>query len=341
MKWICFSIHTTVEAEDYVSAILYSLDVSNIEVVDNQPVFGLEVQGDYPELYPDLPEDDGSAEVKFYLEVKDGTENTALLNSGTEIQEADTCPWNESNFQKLLDEIQIRMMELKKVMDIGPANITRDETDEEDWENNWKNYFHGFSIGSLRIEPTWEENPKMDGAEKLLRIDPGLAFGTGAHETTHLVITQIQKYLKEGDQVLDVGCGSGILSIVSLLYGANFVTETDIDPLCKEAVSENFLNNKLDESLTKLYIGDLTSDKTLQDQIGHGCYDVVCANILADILIPMANQIADTMKKGAYVLTSGIINGREEDVAKALSDAGLTIVEKNRLGDWWNVTAQK
>jgi ribosomal protein L11 methyltransferase len=366
MTWTCFTIHTTEEAEEAVSALLCSLDINNIEFVDNQPVFGLEVEGDYPELYPDLPEDDGSAQVKFYLPLAGADDaSSALQNSGLEIEEVDSR-WNRDNIQTLLDEIRLRLDGLRSVMDVGSGQITTDETAEEDWENNWKQYFHSFTIGNLLIAPTWEEHPDMKEGQKLLRIDPGLAFGTGAHETTHLVIDQIQKYLKPGDEVLDLGCGSGILTIVSLLYGAGHVVDTDIDPLCQEAVRENLSNNGLgglyfpdedhadtgrnsddnsavssDKCRATLYIGDLTTDEKLQKEVGSDRYDIICANILSDILIPMAPAIYRTAKPGGYLLTSGIIDGRENDVADAMIAAGFHLLEKNRLGDWWNVTLVK
>lgn len=390
MTWTCFTIHTTEEAEEAVAALLGSLDINNIEFVDNQPVFGLEVEGDYPELYPDLPEDDGSAQVKFYLPLAGADDApSALRNSGLEIEEVDSR-WNRDNIQTLLDEIRLRLDGLRSVMDVGSGQITTDETAEEDWENNWKQYFHSFTIGNLLIAPTWEKHPDLKEGQKLLRIDPGLAFGTGAHETTHLVIDQIQKYLKPGDEVLDLGCGSGILTIVSLLYGAGHVVDTDIDPLCQEAVRENLSNNGLgglsfpdedpadtgrdsddhsvrnlndhsadtsEENLTDvsdsnsaggsdkcsatLYIGDLTSDEKLQKEVGSDRYDIICANILSDILIPMAPAIYMAAKPGGCLLTSGIIDGRENDVADAMIAAGFHLVEKNRLGDWWNVTLVK
>lgn len=347
MTWTCFTIHTTEEAEEAVSALLGSLDINNIEFVDNRPVFGLEVEGDYPELYPDLPEDDGSAKVRFYLPLSDES-TSSLLNSGSRI-EAEENRWNRDNLQTLLDEIRFRLDGLRSSMDIGSGQITMEETAEEDWENKWKQYFHSFTIGDLLIAPTWEKDPKLSEGQKLLLIDPGLAFGTGAHETTHLVIEQIQKYMKDHDEVLDLGCGSGILTIVSLLYGADHVVDTDIDPLCRNAVEENLSNNGLGgldfskegESRVSLYIGDLTRDQKLKKQVGSNRYDIICANILSDILIPMADAMYEAVKAGGYALTSGIIDGRQDDVDEAMTNAGFHLVEKNRLGDWWNLTFQK
>lgn len=175
----------------------------------------------------------------------------------------------------------------------------------------------------------------------MIEIDPGVSFGTGKHETTQLCIRQLRKYMKSGDEVLDLGCGSGILSIVALKLGAGHVVGTDIDDVCLTSTYENFDVNHLDRSLGKFYCGNLIDDTDLQKQVGEECYDIVVANILADVIIPMAKVVPARMKPGAMFITSGIIDFKEEQVKEAILAAGLEIVEINHQGEWVNITARK
>lgn len=319
MKWTSFKINTTPEAEDLISSMLYAHDIMNIEVRDGVVPLGIELQGDFPELIPDelMPED--VAEIWFYAE--DGLDYSGMVE----------------NLHFWLNELRAQNSEY----DFGPLTIEVGSTDEEDWENNWKKFFHSFMVGSLHIVPSWEEVPVMPEADRLLRIDPGLAFGTGSHETTKLCILGIQNYLKEGDRVLDLGFGSGILSMVALKYGAKDCVGTDIDPKCVDTAEENFKANDLDPDLLRTYIGDISSDPSLREEIGEERYDFCAGNLLADILIPMAAYILPMLKKGAYFVTSGIINERTEDVKVALLAAGFEFVEECHLGDWANLTVRR
>ncbi|MDY3873014.1 MAG: 50S ribosomal protein L11 methyltransferase [Roseburia lenta] len=318
MKWNKYTINTRTEAEELVCAMLGELGITSVEIDNFIPVPDADRQGGvFEELQPDLPEDDGSSRVSFYLE--EGEEDAA----------------------DLLEKVKSGLDDMRSYAPIGLGSITSEISDEADWRDNWKAYFSSFSIGNIFIKPTWEDMPEDKVDMTLVEIDPGVSFGTGKHESTQLVIRQLQKYLREGDEVLDVGCGSGILSIVALKLGARHVVGTDIDEDCIASSYDNFAVNHLDKTLGDFYVGNLIDDGDLQKKVGEARYDVVVANILADIIIPMAPALANTMKKGAIVITSGIIDFKEEEVKEALLAAGLTIEEVNAQGEWRNITARK
>lgn len=315
MKWIRYTIETTEEAEDTVCGILSEEGIDAVEIEDLRPVED-RVQGTFAELQPDLPEDDGRSRIHFYM--KDGEDH------GTQ-----------------LEKIRMSLETARQWMPMGSLHITTDVTQDEDWVNNWKKFFHSFKVDDILFTPTWEQVSTDTSYSTLIRIDPGIAFGTGKHESTQLVIRQLRKYLKSGDAVLDVGFGSGILSITALKLGAGSVAGTDIDPFCTTAIRENMKANDLVYDPAAFYIGDLTQDQALQEKVGKGKYDIVVANILADILIPMASVLKETMKPNGILITSGIINFRMEDVKQALTEAGLVIEEETIQGEWGSITARR
>ncbi|SEI56862.1 ribosomal protein L11 methyltransferase [Lachnospiraceae bacterium A10] len=316
MKWMKFTIDTTEEAEDLVTATLSELGIDAVEIEDLMPVDDSEREGGhFEELQPDLPEDDGSSRINFYLE--EGQE-----------------------YSELLSELGNELEKLRNIVDLGKGEIRISETEDTDWRDNWKSFFHSFEIENVLIKPTWEAVETRED-QIVVEIDPGVAFGTGKHETTQLCIRQMQKYLKDGDEVFDVGCGSGILSIIALKMGAAHTVGTDIDDDCIASTAANFEVNHLEQSLGDFYVGNLTDDKALQDQVGYDKYDVIVSNILADIIIGMAEQLKNALKPGGYLITSGIINFKEEEVKAALEAAGLRVVEINVQGEWVNITATK
>ena len=231
--------------------------------------------------------------------------------------------------------------DLRSFVDIGEATITESQTEDKDWINNWKQYFHQFYVDDILIVPSWEEVKAEDKDKMILHIDPGTAFGTGMHETTQLVIRQLKKFVKPGMEILDVGTGSGILGIVALKLGAGHVVGTDLDPCAVPAVSENKEANQIEEKSFDMMIGNIIDDKDVQDQVGYEKYDIVTANILADVLVPLTPVIVAQMKKGAYYITSGILDVKEDVVVQAVKDAGLTLVEVTHQGEWVSVTARK
>mgnify|MGYP002566616601 CR=1 FL=1 len=271
MKWDKYTIETTTEAEDYISCTLADLGIEGIEIEDNVPLSESDTSKMFIDILPELPPDQGIGYVSFYLEA------------------------GEDHSEKL-KEVAEALEEMRSYVNIGSGKITSSETEDIDWMNNWKEFFHSFTIDDILIKPTWEELDQADQDKILIEIDPGISFGTGKHETTQLCIHQLRKYMKDGDEVLDVGCGSGILSIVSLKLGAGHLTGTDIDEDCITSTYENFEVNHLSREQGDFYVGNLIDDTGLQEKVGTEKYDVVVANILADVIIPMAPVTPDDVK---------------------------------------------
>ncbi len=318
MKWKKYTIETTTAAEDFMSSMLMELGIEGIEIEDNIPLTKEDQADMFIDFLPELPPDEGISHVSFYIE-DDGSDQTEILK-----------------------RVKIGLEDLRSMVDVGSGMITSSETEDLDWINNWKKYFTSFTIDDILIKPTWEELKDEDKDKLLIEIDPGISFGTGKHETTQLCIRQLEKYIKGGSpKVLDVGCGSGILSIVALKLGARAVVGTDLDKDCMISTRDNMQVNHLDASLGEFYVGNLIDDTTLQEKVGTQEYEIVVANILADVIIPMAPVIPDRLKQGGYFITSGIIDFRENDVKEAIENAGLTIVEINHQGEWVNITARK
>ena len=316
MKWNCFTIKTKTEAEDIVISALADVGVEGVEIRDHQPLTEEDKAQMFVDIMPEGPEDDGTAYLSFYLE-------------------------EDADKEEILKNVQNALEELRSFMDIGEGSIEESSTEDKDWINNWKEYFHQFYVDDILIVPSWEEVKAEDKDKMILHIDPGTAFGTGMHETTQLVIRQLKKYVKEGDQILDVGTGSGILGIVALKLGAAHVTGTDLDPCAVPAVEENKEANEIADKSFDMMIGNIIDDKAVQDQVGYEKYDIVTANILADVLVPLTPVIVHQMKKGAYYITSGILDVKESVVTGAVKAAGLQLVEVTRQGEWVSVTARK
>lgn len=325
MKWNKYTIETTTAAEDYMSAMLAELGIEGVEIEDNVPLSAADQAQMFIDFLPELPPDDGVSRVSFYLE-DNGGDDTELLR-----------------------QVKAALEELRGIVDVGSGVITSDRTEDLDWINNWKKFFRAFSIDDIVIKPTWEEWNEEEG-KILIEIDPGVSFGTGKHETTQLCIRQLLKYIRGNAEytpeehhpkVLDVGCGSGILSIVALKLGASAVVGTDLDPDCMTSTRENMEVNGLRPELGSFYVGNLIDDTGLQETVGTGVYDIVVANILADVIIPMAPVIPARLKEGGYFITSGIIDFKEQAVREAIEAAGLTVVEVNHQGEWVNITARK
>ena len=324
MKWNSYTIDTTVAAEDIVAAELYALGIEGVEIENKVPLTDEEIGDMFIDFPAELGEDDGKSRVTFYLD--------------SEMDDAEK--------KKLLADVSRMLDGLKETMDIGSATITGDITEDIDWINNWKSFFTSFRIGDILIKPGWEDAKDLkndDGTpfapKTVIEIDPGISFGTGKHETTYMCIESLDKYVKSGDEVLDLGCGSGILSVAAIKLGAGHVVGTDIDENCMTSSVENVEKNGIDPSKTRFIKGNLITDETLERELGEGCYDIVVANILADVIIPMAPKILPRLKKSGKLITSGIIDTRESDVRKALEDAGFDITEINHMGEWVNINA--
>lgn len=316
MKWNRFTIKTKTEAEDMIICTLAEIGVEGVEIQDHQPLTEEDKAQMFVDIMPEGPADDGIAYLNFYLE-------------------------EDADKETILRDVRNALEELRTFMDIGEATIEESQTEDKDWINNWKEFFHQFYVDDILIVPSWEEVKEEDKDKMILHIDPGTAFGTGMHETTQLVIRQLKKYVKLGIELLDVGTGSGILGITALKLGAGHVVGTDLDPCAVPAVQDNKEANEIVDETFDMMIGNIIDDKEVQDQVGYEKYDIVAANILADVLVPLTPVIVHQMKKGAYYITSGILDVKEEVVREAVAKAGLTLVEVTRQGEWVCVTARK
>ena len=327
MKWMKFQIKTITEAEDMIISTLYDMGLEGAQIEDKVPLTAWEKEQMFVDILPDVPEDDGIAYLSFFLEVQE--DGSLKLRDEVTDQAA------------VLAMVERELADLRTFMDIGEGTVLVDETEDLDWINNWKQYFHQFYIDDILVIPSWEEMERKDQDKLVLHIDPGTAFGTGMHETTQLCIRQLRKYITPDTELLDVGKGSDNIAIHSLMFGAKHAVGTDLDPCSLEAVRENMEANGIRQDAFKMMIGNLITDCAVQKEVGFACYDIVVANILADVLVPLTPVIKNQLKSGGIYITSGIIDEKEKTVADAVKAAGFTILEITRQGEWVSITAQK
>ena len=318
MKWTRIQIKTITDAEDIIISALYDIGLEGAQIEDKIPLTPLEKEQMFVDIMPQAESDDGIAYLSFFVE-----------------QDSDV------NITELVEQVKQELEYLKMFMDIGEGTITISETEDLDWINNWKQFFHQFYIDDILVVPSWEEIKEEDKDKMILHIDPGTAFGTGMHETTQLCIRQLRKFITPETVLLDVGTGSGILAILSLMFGAKNAVGTDLDPCAVEAVRENSEVNGIAPDKFTMMIGNIITEKEVQDKVGYECYDIVVANILADVLVPLTPVIVNQMKKGGVYITSGIIDDKEETVVEAVKAAGLEVLEVTYQGEWVSVTARK
>lgn len=335
MKWMKFRIKTITDAEDIIISTLYDLGLEGAQIEDKIPLTAWEKEQMFVDILPDNPEDDGIAYLSFFVEEKDhpveGSNYPAIVLNE-----------EETTAEQVLAMVEQELAELKDFnLDIGEGTVTIEETEDIDWINNWKQYFHQFTIDDVLVIPSWEEVQEEDKDKMILHIDPGTAFGTGMHDTTQLCIRQLKKYVTKDTVLLDVGTGSGILSILSLMFGAKKAVGTDLDPCAVEAVKDNMEVNHIDAKDFTMMIGNIITEKEIQDRVGYECYDIVVANILAEVLQLLTPVIVSQLKPGGIYITSGIINDKEQVVRDAVEAAGLELVEVTYQGEWVSVTARK
>ncbi len=316
MKWKSFRLKTTTQAEDIVSSMLADLGVEGVQIEDKIPLTAADKEQMFVDILPETEADDGIAYLSFYLE-----------------EDADT--------EGILKNVRQELEEMSEFMDLGECSIEESETEDVDWVNNWKQYFHQFYVDDILIIPSWEDVKPEDEDKMVIHIDPGTAFGTGMHETTQLCIRQIRKHVTPDTEILDVGCGSGILGMLALKFGAKHSVGTDLDPCAIDATYENMEVNGISKDQYEVMIGNIIDDKAVQDKVGYECYDIVVANILADVLVALTPVIVNQLKKGGIYITSGIIDDKEETVVEAVKKAGLEVLEVTYQGEWVSVTARK
>lgn len=316
MKWNKFRLKTTTEAEDIVSSMLADLGINGVQIEDKVPLTAADKEQMFVDILPEIEADDGIAYLSFYLEPGADTE-------------------------AILADVRRELEGMSAYVNVGECVIEESETEDVDWVNNWKQYFHQFYVDDILIIPSWEDVKPEDSDKMVIHIDPGTAFGTGMHETTQLCIRQIRKFVTPETRILDVGCGSGILGMLALKFGAKHSVGTDLDPCAIDATYENMEVNGICREQYEVMIGNIIDDKAVQDKAGYECYDIVVANILADVLVGLTPVIVNQLKKGGIYITSGIIDDKEQTVVDAVKAAGLEVLEVTYQGEWVSVTARK
>ena len=316
MKWYKYRLKTTTEAEDIVSSMLADLGIEGVEIEDKIPLTQRDKEQMFVDILPETEPDDGVAYLSFYLEP-------------------------DADREKVLLEVRQELKEMSSYVNVGECLIEESQTEDVDWVNNWKQYFHQFYVDDILIIPSWEDVRPEDSDKMVIHIDPGTAFGTGMHETTQLCIRQIRNYVTDSTKILDVGCGSGILGMLALKFGAAYSVGTDLDPCAIEATYENMEVNGIPKERYEVMIGNIIDDRQTQDKVGYACYDIVVANILADVLVELTPVIVNQLKPGGIYITSGIIDDKEQTVVDAVKAAGLEVLSVTYQGEWVCVTAKK
>ncbi len=320
MKWTQYTLKTTTEVTDMISYTLGELGVEGIEIEDHIPLTEDEKRQMFVDILPETAADDGNAIIRFYRDP-------------------------EEDHESFLQKVNNALDELKDFIDIGEGTVEISETADKDWMNNWKEFFHAFRVSDkLVIKPTWEEGVDVADYKPediVINIDPGAAFGTGSHETTKLCMLALEKHITPGMNILDVGCGSGILSIASIKYGAGHALGIDIDEHALPSTFDNRDINGVTPDEFEAICGNLLDDTKLQQDIGLECYDIAVANILANVIIPLSSEVGQHIKPGGLFISSGIINTAADKVREAILENGFEIIDTNTLGDWYCFVAKK
>ena len=307
--WIEVRVITKSEALEPISGIFYSLDCKGVAIEDPEDILGRE-QGPLTWDFADI---------------------NVLVHKG-KVAVVKAYFAEEDNIEDVLEYVNERLTELKEMgLDLGEAKVEHEKMHEEDWANTWKQYYKPTKVGEkIVVKPIWEEYEAKDG-ELVVDLDPGMAFGTGTHETTRMCIQSLEKYVKEDSTVFDVGCGSGILAIAAAKLGAKLAVGVDLDPVAVESSIENVGYNKLKN--IEILHGNLV-------EVIDGKADIVVANILAEIICILTDDVKRVLKDGGVFITSGIIHDRVDMVCEKLEATGFEVMEKNRDGEWNCIVAK-
>lgn len=304
MKWAEITIKTTTEAVEAITNILYEQNVGGVSIEDPKD-FKFQKKNEYDW---DFVEEE-------------------IFNSGYDGVIIKTYITEERDVTEDVNLIKEKIQGLKDFgIDIGEAIVELSQVDEQDWANEWKNYYKPTKVGkNVVVKPTWEEYEEKEG-DLIIELDPGMAFGTGTHETTTMCIQQLEKYVKKDSKVFDIGCGSGILAIAAAKLGAKEVVAVDLDEVAVKVSKENINLNKVENKVVALH-GNLT--EVIKDKA-----DIVVANIIADIIKILAKDVANFMKEDAVFISSGIIHAKVDEVKESLIENGFEVVEVQTLGEW-------
>ena len=322
MDWLAVSIYTAPEGIDPLCGRLYNLGVTGVEIVDKDDFEDfLENNKQYWDYVDEELREKMSGETRVKIYLSDNETGHKMLQSVRD---------DLASFKSLDDDNAF-----------GTLRIEIDSMREEDWENNWKQYFKPIYVGDrLIIKPEWETIDNGDG-KIIFNIDPGMTFGSGQHETTRLCVETLDEIVKKGDKVLDLGCGSGILSIISLMIGASEARAVDIDPNCKKIAYSNAALNGIGEDVYTVLDGNiLTDDAFKNDTEKSGPYDIVVANIVADVIIPLSDDVRRYLKEDGIFIASGIIEPRLPEVRDAIERNGFIIKEIKKENDWYCIISQ-
>ena len=356
MIWRKISVKTKEEAVEILAAYLFDRwEIEGVEIEDGKGLTEEEAKEIFADILPEENAENGEASLSFYLEILPDEEKKtrkALVEKEFLDETVDhSYSLNSSNIfteeecREILSDLKRELSEMAEYTEIGKGEISVSETEDKDWMNAWKDFFHSFRVGKILIKPSWEEEEPKEG-EFAISLDPGTSFGTGQHETTKLCLLSLEKYLKEGDRVLDLGTGSGILGIAALKMGAKEVLATDLDPITREAVAGNCKENGIAEKDFQLFIENILGEedgaKSLQTAFQKEPFEVVCANILAPVIVSLTPLVPSFLKKDGIFISSGIIRDKAEEVRKALeSEESLEILEECIEGEWHAFIARK
>lgn len=322
MQWLEVSIYTTREGIDILCSRLMELGINGFEIEDNDDFLDfLENNKDYWDYVDDELREKMAGETRVKIYVSDDEEGRGLLS--------------------LVKNDLASFKSLDKENRYGSLNVKLESLSEEDWENNWKQFFKPIKISDrLIIKPEWEEVEDTEG-KIIFNIDPGMTFGSGQHETTRLCTQSLDKLVKKGMRVLDLGCGSGILSIISLMLGAKEALGLDIDPNCEKIAMQNASLNGIGKDTYTVLSGNILTDENLKKQVDFfGKSDIVVANIVADVIIPLSSEVRRYMKEDGLFIASGIIEFRIDEVKEALIKNGFEILDVQRDNDWYLIISR-